>query len=738
MDELKPYQIEDLYHMKWADEVVCDPRGEKAVYTVRWIDKEEDTYRSYLALVDLNEKTEAVRLTYGKGQDRYPRFLPDGRTLAFLSNREGQQSIYELPLSGGEARPVATIEGDVQRFFVTAAGEAYVALVRIQPKETQSTEGAHTSHDRASQTLSQSNASQFQTSLPQSKTSSSKKGKQPLVIERLRYKSDGRGLHDDSYSRLIWIERKGGKVTTLFDHLEEIGDVAVSTDGRFLAYTINRSDDTDQKFRHDIVIAKLLRTDRGAKVGATSVPTVDWKEQYMFYALIFHPTRPLLLALGHDYTYAGATMPDLFAVPFQGPPKPFTRDVPFYFGDALIGDMVSGSAGPILRFSADGKKLFAQTSEHGQVSLRFAEFLLPDALKDVISEFDSEVSGDSTAHDKGVERDHVIGEDQHHTLEFETIPFTPGHIYAWDLMPDGKTLLALYASPTEMGKLVSFNLETKELQKITVSNHDLERMRLVSEPEMFWLHSFDETPYQAWLMRPLGFRAGERYPLILTIHGGPHAMYGETFFHEFQVLAGKGFGILYLNPRGSHGYGQAFVDAVRGDYGGDDMRDLMHALDVVLERETWIDPSRLAVMGGSYGGFMTNWIISHTDRFRVAITDRSISNWLSFYGTSDIGTFFTEWEIGAHLYHDPERLWHHSPLKYAAQVKTPVLIIHSEQDLRCPIEQAEQWFSVLKKLGKEVRFLRFPDSNHDLSRNGLPSLRTSRLAAMVDWLKAHT
>ena len=690
MEELKPYQIDDLYEMKWADEVVLHPSGDKVIYSVRWIAKEEDTYHSYLAWVDLKEKTRAVRLTYGKGRDRHPRFLPDGRTVAFISNREGVDALYELPLDGGEARRVTEIEGEVQRFFVTASGGAYVALVRMKPKEA----------------------------VPQNDL----KHLGPRVVERLRYKSDGRGLHDDAYSCLIWIERQGGKATILLDHLDDIGDVAVSLDGHDIAYTVNKSEDPDRVFRQDIVMARVIQSERGVKIGATSIPTMDWKEQYTFDALIFHPTQPVLFALGHDYTYAGATMPHLFAMSFQDPPQRLTQEVPFYFGDALIGDMVSGSAGPILRFSKDGNRLFAQISEHGNVHIAYADVSTMDAF--VGSE------GDTPEENKTAEK--IQG-----FLTFETISFKRGHLYTWDVHPDGKTVFAFYSAPTHNGRLVGIDMETGTYVTYEKPNDLLERKRLVSQPDMFWISSFDETPLQGWLMRPVGFREDERYPLILTIHGGPHAMYGETFFHEFQILAGKGYGILYVNPRGSLGYGQTFVNAVRGDYGGNDMRDLMHALDVIIEREPWIDASRLAVMGGSYGGFMTNWIIGHSDRFRVAITDRSISNWLSFYGTSDIGTFFTEWEIGAHLYDDPERLWHHSPLKYASQVKTPVLIIHSEQDLRCPIEQAEQWFAVLKKLGKKVRFLRFPDSNHDLSRSGKPSLRSARLEAMVDWLDAH-
>ncbi|WP_369693672.1 alpha/beta hydrolase family protein [Lentibacillus sp. CBA3610] len=232
---------------------------------------------------------------------------------------------------------------------------------------------------------------------------------------------------------------------------------------------------------------------------------------------------------------------------------------------------------------------------------------------------------------------------------------------------------------------------------------------------------------QGWLLRPYGFEKDKKYPFILEIHGGPHMMYGQTFFHEMQLLAAKGYVVLYTNPRGSHGYGQAFVDACRGDYGGKDYTDLMRAVDYALDEFEFIDKDRLGVTGGSYGGFMTNWIVGHTNRFKAAVTQRCISNWLSFYGVSDIGYFFTKWELGKNLLEDPAKLWDFSPLKYAENIETPLLIVHGEKDFRCPIEQGEQLFVTLKHLQKDVEFVRFPDANHELSRSGKPEMRIERL-----------
>src|SRR5699024_5965425 len=252
----------------------------------------------------------------------------------------------------------------------------------------------------------------------------------------------------------------------------------------------------------------------------------------------------------------------------------------------------------------------------------------------------------------------------------------------------------------------------KKLTRLTDANREFLDDVQLSEPETLTFKADDGWDIQGWLLRPYGFEEDKQYPFILEVHGGPHAMYGQTFFHEMQLLAAKGYVVLYTNPRGSHGYGQEFVNACREDYGGKDYSDLMRAVDFVLEEYDFIDEDRLGVTGGSYGGFMTNWIVGHTHRFKAAVTQRCISNWLSFYGVSDLGYFFTIWELGKNLLGDRADLWDFSPLRYAENIETPLLIVHGEKDFRCPIEQGEQMFVTLKHLRKEVEFVRFPDANH--------------------------
>ena len=289
--------------------------------------------------------------------------------------------------------------------------------------------------------------------------------------------------------------------------------------------------------------------------------------------------------------------------------------------------------------------------------------------------------------------------------------------------------ISTHVSPSELYK---FDLETEVLTQLTEENHDYVSHKNLVKPEAIEFSSFDDTVIHGWFMKPAGYETGQDYPLITNIHGGPHALYANTYFHEMQILAAAGYAVLFVNPRGSHSYSQEFVDAVRGDYGNGDYKDIMAAVDFITEKYDWLDTDNLGVTGGSYGGFMTNWIVGHTNRFKAAVTQRSISNWISFRGVSDIGYYFTDWQILAGL-DDIDKLWHHSPLKYAKDVETPLLILHGEEDIRCPIEQGEQLFIELKSRGKETEFVRFPKSSHELSRSGKPSLRMQRLSHIVRW-----
>lgn len=259
----------------------------------------------------------------------------------------------------------------------------------------------------------------------------------------------------------------------------------------------------------------------------------------------------------------------------------------------------------------------------------------------------------------------------------------------------------------------------------------------VHVPEPLQFKGAEDWDIHGWVIKPLGWQPGHTYPLILYIHGGPHADYGNSFFHEFQVLAAHGYGVLYVNPRGGRSYGEHFTDAVRKHYGENDFADLMHAADLAASWD-WVDPARMCVVGGSYGGFMTNWITTQTDRFVVACSDRSICNWLSFMGTSDIGPEFGGDEVGPLPWEDPEYLLTKSPITRIRHVHTPTLVIHQEGDHRCPIEQSEQWYTGLVCLGVPAKFVRFPGESHGMSRDGQPRRRVARIRYILEWFDRYT
>jgi dipeptidyl aminopeptidase/acylaminoacyl peptidase len=210
-------------------------------------------------------------------------------------------------------------------------------------------------------------------------------------------------------------------------------------------------------------------------------------------------------------------------------------------------------------------------------------------------------------------------------------------------------------------------------------------------------------------------------------------MYGYDFFHEMQTMAARGYAVVFSNPRGSAGYGEEFCGTTRARWGESDMPDVIAALEAAIETVDWIDTDRLGITGGSYGGYLTNWIISHDDRFKAAVSQRCVSNFHSFFGTSDIGVDFGEFEFGGVPWSDAELLLTHSPISYVDRINTPLLIMHSESDLRCPIEQSEQMFTALKYLEREVVFVRIPEESHDLSRSGTPSRRKARLSHIIGW-----
>jgi dipeptidyl aminopeptidase/acylaminoacyl peptidase len=267
----------------------------------------------------------------------------------------------------------------------------------------------------------------------------------------------------------------------------------------------------------------------------------------------------------------------------------------------------------------------------------------------------------------------------------------------------------------------------------------------LATPERFTARSADGTEVECWAMPPAGAEPGTRYPTLLNVHGGPFTQYGYRFFDEFQLQAAAGFGVIYCNPRGSSGYSEAWGRAIRGPecssdpgsgWGGVDFADVMACADTACEQFGWVDPDQLGILGGSYGGFMTSWTVGHDSRFKAACSERACNNLLTMEYTADIGGFVRSY-VGVDHLRNPAEYLRQSPVSYVTDMTTPLLILHSEQDLRCPVSQAEELFVALRLLGREPVMYRFPAENHELSRAGAPRHRIMRAELILDWFREH-
>ena len=328
-----------------------------------------------------------------------------------------------------------------------------------------------------------------------------------------------------------------------------------------------------------------------------------------------------------------------------------------------------------------------------------------------------------------------------HELDPKTKSFNPivteeQSILGFDVLRDGSFA---YVSRTTDRLHELFFMDANSTKQLTDVNQAFIDEVVVQETHEIWFENPEGQKIQGWYLLPPGFEEGKRYPLALNIHGGPHVMWtpsSPAMWHEWQTHAAEGYVVFYCNPRGSDGYGQEHLSAIHSDWGKVTMDDVMAGVDAMIAKG-FIDESRMAITGGSFGGYMTAWIIGHTDRFASAVPQRGVYNISSFYGTSDVPRLMSA-EFDTEPWEDPDKFWQHSPLAYAHNVKTPTLIIHSENDFRVPIEQAEQLFAWIRRAtDSPVKMLRYPREGHELSRSGEPAHRISRLTEMVKWFDTY-
>lgn len=662
-----------LYAIKLVEDPQISPDGEQIAFVVAEIDRETYEYHRSIWLASVSHG-EARRYTSGNN-DTTPRWSPDGRSLAFVRG----------PL--GEVKPKNKEErdrgiGKPQVFVLPAEGGEARQLTWARDGagdptwSPDSVSIIFTAEVGGPDDQEAADAQLTEKRVPAVRT-----------IDRLWHRLDGRGWIYERRSHLFRIPSNGGTPEQLTDGDWDDGAPAFSPDGRRIAFTSDRAADRwtwpgNDVWIYDLASKALTRiTDERVSAGPPA-----WSPDGRQLAFGASPRRD-----SDSYT-------DLIVVDAGAPAsaRRLTEDFKPTFADTSIDDQRVEHGGPHLYWSSDGQTIHSQATGGGSTLLY------------------------ATPAQGGTPRIVVDGQRR---------------VYGFSMDLERRRIAFASSDPATPGDLFVQDLGGRPTQ-LTHLNAEVFRDVELARPEQFRYKGADGWDMQGWIIRPAA-RSDRPPPAILEIHGGPQAMYGWSFFFEFQLLAAHGFAVIYTNPRGSTGYGRAFSNAVRNDWGGKDFQDIVAGLDAAVSHG-WVDADRLGVAGGSYGGYMTNWAIGHTDRFKAAVTMRCVSNMAAMFGYCDLGWFLTVEELGGAVpWKNLDWLMERSPITYVEQMKTPLLILHSDNDLRCPIAEAEQLFTSLKFLGREVRLIRFEGQSHDLSRNGHPRSRVIRLRHIVGWFLKH-
>jgi len=496
------------------------------------------------------------------------------------------------------------------------------------------------------------------------------------IARRLDYKHDGSGFVDGRYHHLFVVPAGGGNVTQLTNGAWDVTGFDWSPDGTRLVASGNAEPGADVKRELNLYLVDLAGNRRWLG-GGLYLSSPAWS-----------PRGDVIAFLAPNGLEAGL-LDRLWIVPLSGdPPRCLTANFDQGLDDSVINDMRAGH-GIRLCWSAEGDRIYFLASGPG-----------------VTGVYSSDLDGTIRQEAGGQRR-----------------------IFDFDI---ASGVIAFAASdPSTPGELHMLTQGAEaRLTDLNPWLHD----RYIAQLERHQFTAPDGWIIEGWVLKPEGLDPSKVHPLVMEVHGGPHAQYGWSFFHELQILAGMGYVVLCVNPRGSAGYGERFRREVVRDWGGKDYLDLMSALDQLIERTGYIDTNRMGIGGGSYGGYMTNWVIGQTDRFSAAVSMRSISNLVSEYAQHDI-VLWGALELGAPPWPDLDELWRRSPIRYVKNIRTPLLLTHGEMDLRCAVSQAEELFGAMRLLGKTVELVRFPDESHDLSRAGRPDRRVERLRRIAGWFE---
>ena len=494
------------------------------------------------------------------------------------------------------------------------------------------------------------------------------------IARRLDYKHDGQGFVDGRYHHLFVAPADGGAVAQLTRGAWDVSGFDWSPDSTRLVTSGNAEPGADLQRELNLYLVDLAGN-RQRLGGGFYLGSPAWS-----------PRGDLIAFIAPNGLDAGL-LERLWVVPLTGEsPRCLTLAFDLAVSDSVITDMRAGH-GSRLCWSAEGDRVYFLASGPG-----------------VTAAYSSDLEGNVRQEAAGQRR-----------------------IFDFDM---ASGVLAFAASdPSSPGEL---HMLTQGAEARLTDLNPWLRDRYVAQPERHQFTAPDGWMIEGWLLKPDGFDAAKKHPMVLEVHGGPHGQYGYAFFHELQILAGMGYVVLYLNPRGSDGYGERFRREVVRDWGGKDYLDLMSAVDQIIERTEYVDTHRIGIGGGSYGGYMTNWVIGQTNRFSAAVSMRSISNLVSEYSQHDI-VLWGVLELGPPPWPDLDELWKRSPIRYVKNIQTPLLLTCGEMDLRCAISQSEEMFGAMRLLGKTVELVRFPEESHDLSRSGRPDRRVERLRRIAGW-----
>lgn len=696
--EKRPITETDLFQFVWVADPQISPDGKQAVFVRVSADKKKDGYNNALWIVPTDAGQPARPFTAGP-KDSSPRWSPDGRWIAFLRAPEAKGE--------GKIEAKSDAPADPQLWLIAAAGGEAVALTDIPEGAGPGVWSPDGKTIAFTASANEKDLAQWEKRKKGEKVEEEHKSDVRVVSQAI-YRMNGQGYLDATRPGHLWTvavpTAAGAPLPTPHQITRGTFDednLAWSPDGSLLYFTSARVKESYYESQSDDLWSVPAAGGEPQKV-------VDIDGPVGGFALSRDGKRVAFTGFLNGKQALSYNQPDLFVASLSAaggsagsatPPRNLTADFDYDADGGASGDQHAprgGNPTPLV-WSADGRSILTVTLERGRANLR--RFDAATGKTDLVTQGDQEVVSYSATSDGS-----------HFALVIST-PTVIGDLYAFDA--------AAASSASKPRRLTGLNDELFSGLNLTA-------------PEEIEYASFDGRKIEGWIQKPPGFDPAKKYPLILNIHGGPHAAYGYTFDHEFQWMAAKGYVVLYPNPRGSSAYGQEFGNSIQYRYPGDDYKDLMAGVDELLKRGL-VDPQKLGVTGGSGGGILTNWVITQTHRFAAAVAQRSISDWSSFWYTADFAQFQPSWFRGA-PWEDPQDYAARSPISHIADVTTPLMLIEGEADYRTPSTAGgEQMFRALKYLKKPVVMIRFPGESHELSRSGKPWHRVERLQHIVAW-----